>query len=189
MTKDYLKEIKILARKNGGKCLSSEYQNSQTKLIFECSKGHRWEASSSSIKSGSWCRKCFDEKNSKNRRTDISVYQRCAKSKGGKYLEKEYVPTYKSSRWECKEGHQFTAKSHEVLTGFRWCKTCSLAERKVNYINKVLEENEGECLSKNLSLKVLKWRCKKGHEFTATQYQAKDYWCKVCNKLKKKSLI
>ena len=42
----------------GGKCLSKEYINGKTKLLWECSEGHQWEAILDSVKRGSWCAVC-----------------------------------------------------------------------------------------------------------------------------------
>lgn len=43
----------------GGFCLSEEYINSATNLIWKCQYGHVWEANFNNIKSkGSWCPEC-----------------------------------------------------------------------------------------------------------------------------------
>lgn len=51
-------DCKTIARKNGGKCLSSQYVNSHTHLLWQCSKGHKWKASPINIKRGTWCPNC-----------------------------------------------------------------------------------------------------------------------------------
>lgn len=51
-------EYIALAAKRGGKCLSVEYVNNTTKLHWQCSDGHRWEATPHSIKTGQWCPQC-----------------------------------------------------------------------------------------------------------------------------------
>ena len=53
-----LKFVKRFAEKRGGKCLSTEYANSETKILWECSMGHRWEASFNGMKGGKWCPRC-----------------------------------------------------------------------------------------------------------------------------------
>jgi hypothetical protein len=45
-------------KEKGGRCLSDSYTNTQTKLLLECANGHRWEASFTSIKKGTWCKQC-----------------------------------------------------------------------------------------------------------------------------------
>ena len=57
-----------LAEVKGGKCLSEVYVNAQTKLEWECSKGHKWKASSNSIQQGRWCPECGYKKGWETRR-------------------------------------------------------------------------------------------------------------------------
>ena len=48
-----------IAKEKDGKCLSKKYVNSKSKLKFQCSKGHIWEAAGSAVKNNkNWCRKC-----------------------------------------------------------------------------------------------------------------------------------
>jgi hypothetical protein len=56
-----LQEIQDIAAHRGGRCLSSEYVNANTHLLWECDKGHQWNAIPNSIKRGSWCPTCFAE--------------------------------------------------------------------------------------------------------------------------------
>ena len=179
-----LEVFQEIAKSKGGKCLSKSYEHSLKKLEFECSEKHRWKAIPGTIKNGSWCKICFSE----NRLTDINIYKCFAESKGGKYLEKDNISTNKISLWKCKEGHKFKACGNDVLNKNVWCKICNKIERNITYINNLLKLHKGECLSKNISMKTLKWRCKKGHEFKNTKYMAKAYWCRVCNKQKLTSL-
>ena len=53
-----LKQCQNLAESKNGKCLSTEYKNSGTKMKWKCSKNHEWEARMDSIKQGSWCPQC-----------------------------------------------------------------------------------------------------------------------------------
>jgi hypothetical protein len=47
----------------GGKCLSTEYVNSDTKMSWECDKGHVWDAIAYSVvRLGTWCRHCKGER-------------------------------------------------------------------------------------------------------------------------------
>ncbi len=58
MKKLTIEEMRSIAEERGGKCLSNFYVNSQTKLLWECLKGHQWEATPNGIKSGTWCPYC-----------------------------------------------------------------------------------------------------------------------------------
>jgi len=53
-----IERMQEIARVRKGKCLSKKYINSQADLLWECKRGHRWEAVLGSIVQGSWCRKC-----------------------------------------------------------------------------------------------------------------------------------
>ena len=50
--------VHALAASRGGKCLAERYTNSQTKLEWQCARGHRWQSSLNSVKQGSWCGEC-----------------------------------------------------------------------------------------------------------------------------------
>ena len=39
-----IEEMQDIAKRLGGRCLSRTYTNAQTHLLWECAKGHRWEA-------------------------------------------------------------------------------------------------------------------------------------------------
>ena len=58
--------VKDLAAARGGACLSA-YSNSQTKLEWQCGKGHTWHATFSSVKQGSWCPQCKGETRARRR--------------------------------------------------------------------------------------------------------------------------
>ena len=54
-----LGQMQVLARTRGGKCLSTKYVNTKTKLRWRCAEGHEWEAAPSSVKNqGTWCPVC-----------------------------------------------------------------------------------------------------------------------------------
>lgn len=56
-----IEEMREIAKARGGKCLSSRYINSMTKLKWQCSEGHVWLAQPNNIKFGKWCKKCYHE--------------------------------------------------------------------------------------------------------------------------------
>lgn len=53
--KSNIKEMRKIARERGGKCLSDNYLNANSKLTWQCDKGHVWEATPANIKYGKWC--------------------------------------------------------------------------------------------------------------------------------------
>jgi hypothetical protein len=58
--KKSIKDCYKIAELKNGKCLSSEYINSNSKVIWECEKGHTWDATYYSIHQGDWCRECLN---------------------------------------------------------------------------------------------------------------------------------
>ena len=53
-----VEEMHRLAEERGGKCLSDKYVSLSTKVKWQCSKGHVWEATTQDIRSGNWCPEC-----------------------------------------------------------------------------------------------------------------------------------
>ena len=58
-----LQDLQNKANEYNGKCLSLEYINSKTKYLWECEKGHQWEATWINVgyKNATWCKKCSSE--------------------------------------------------------------------------------------------------------------------------------
>jgi argininosuccinate lyase len=53
---DYLEDMKQVAIDKGGKCLSTKYIKSNSKLEFKCALEHYWLATPNKIKMGRWWR-------------------------------------------------------------------------------------------------------------------------------------
>lgn len=51
-------DMRDLARKRGGKCLSIAFISVDDKLKWKCAEGHEWSAIPKSIQKGSWCPFC-----------------------------------------------------------------------------------------------------------------------------------
>ena len=47
-----------MAHARGGCCLSEEYLNNNSKLAWQCHRGHTWHAIPSNIRKGHWCPQC-----------------------------------------------------------------------------------------------------------------------------------
>jgi hypothetical protein len=111
-------DMQITAKKRSGKCISTEYVDTETKLLWECSKGHQWWAKPGNIRSGKWCPECAG-----NIRSSIERYQAIAKERGGFCLSKEYVNAHTKLLWQCKFGHQWEATPNTIQQG-SWCLEC-----------------------------------------------------------------
>ena len=53
-----VRAMNILAKKNGGLCLSATYTNAKNLLRWQCAKGHKFKKNADRVLQGSWCPKC-----------------------------------------------------------------------------------------------------------------------------------
>jgi hypothetical protein len=51
-----------LAKLKNGICLSDDYKNNHTKLLWKCEKEHTWLACYNQIQSGTWCPVCYSKR-------------------------------------------------------------------------------------------------------------------------------
>lgn len=187
-----IKDMKLLAAAKGGKCLSDNYINARTKLLWECNKGHTWLAIPDSIRRGSWCRFC-----AKNRKKTIEDMRALAKSKGGKCLSEEYENVFTSLKWQCSEGHIWESAANNIIQG-AWCHICGrikagLSKRLgLDIFKKADRAKGGICLSTEyvgLHSK-LQFKCKNGHVFSAEPASIlhQGSWCRTCYGTEKKTI-
>ncbi len=183
-----LEEAQELGKSYEGRCLSTTYKNSKTKLEWQCKKGHKWFSSLRSVKQGSWCPEC--KKTQKTRKKTYSIFdmQTLAKSHGGKCLTEKYANVKSKLEWECEKEHRWEAIPDSVLRG-SWCPTCGhefvSSRQKATFedLECMAEKHKGNCLStsyKNFHSKIL-WECENGHRFEATPKAVKrGFWCITC---------
>ena len=110
------------AKKYGGKCLSGKYIDANTKLKWQCEKGHVWEATPSNVRHGHWCLECSGSK-----KKSIQDMQKIAEIRGGECLSKEYVNNKTKLKWQCNEGHVWEAVPSSVAKR-TWCPVCGRAK-------------------------------------------------------------
>jgi len=55
-----IEEMNLIAAKRDGLCLSKEYINAKTKLLWQCKKEHTWSAVPDAVKRGGWCPICIE---------------------------------------------------------------------------------------------------------------------------------
>lgn len=53
-----LDDLQVSARDRGGECLSTQYSNSNEKLLWRCAAGHEWKAGAYHVRAGHWCPTC-----------------------------------------------------------------------------------------------------------------------------------
>jgi len=173
-----LKDMQKLAAQRNGICLSEEYKHTHSKLIWQCEKGHIWEALPSNVKRGSWCPFCAGTANL----TLLEMHE-LAKSRGGKCLSNRYTNDKTKLDWQCDKGHVWEAKPIHIKRG-HWCPQCAgNLKLTMNDFKEIARKKGGECLSDTyINVKTrLKWRCKKGHIWDAIAESIKaGTWCPCC---------
>ena len=120
-----IQDMRVLAAKRGGDCLSNEYVNTRTKLLWRCAEGHTWDQRPDHILAGHWCRVCAG-----TAPLLLDELREIAAARGGRCLAESYVNSATDVLWECYVGHQWCATPTNVKRG-TWCKECStgLGER------------------------------------------------------------
>jgi len=117
--KDKIEDMKVLAQKHEGKCLSLSYINSNTKLRWECNKGHIWDATPSNVVNGGrWCPVCGG-----SIKKTLEDMKEMARHRDGKCLSKEYVNIHTKLDWECNNNHAWSAQPANIQQG-HWCPYC-----------------------------------------------------------------
>lgn len=180
-TRHSLQECYEIAKTLGGECLSIEYINTSTAMMWKCSAGHKWSVKLSSILDGHWCQKCH-----------LSVFKysirdcrNLAASNGGKCLSDVYENSYTPIEWECSIGHTWT-KSLRNTNRNEWCGECSRISKQSHYLadcHSYAALRGGRCLSDTfVDFKSdLSWSCAVGHIWTSKpSIIHSDHWCPEC---------
>lgn len=167
-----------LAAQRNGKFLSEIFTDIRTKYLWECEKGHQWEAKYISVQQGTWCTYCAKTKLS------IETLQELASNFNGKCLSTRYVNSKTRYEWQCERGHIWNTLTSVIQSG-SWCPECSGVKRlTLEDLHKTAIERGGECLLKDSvfnSDDKINWKCKNGHEFIAKISNVRSgQWCKKC---------
>jgi hypothetical protein len=119
-----IEQMRRIAKKRGGECLSDSYVNNHTKLLWRCGEGHQWEAIPNSTKRGTWCPLCAGK-----RKLTIEDMRQLARGRDGKCLSDTYVNTGTKLLWKCSESHIWPATPDKIKQG-RWCPECAKLRRR-----------------------------------------------------------
>jgi len=118
--------MQSLAAGNGGRCLSTDYVNNTTPLLWECREGHRFSKPFALIHGRtSWCPTC-----SPTRKPTIGEMRDLAAARGGKCLSGAYINIATKLRWRCAEGHEWEATTASVRSQRSWCPVCAREARR-----------------------------------------------------------
>jgi hypothetical protein len=173
-----ISEMQEIALSRGGRCLSEKIINSHTKALWECEKGHRWEAVPNSIKQGTWCPICSNRK-----KITIQDMVALAKSKRGTCLSTEYVDYRSKMRWKCKNNHIWESSLRTIKNG-SWCPICfGNSALNIEVLRRIAESKKGKCLAEKIDNRFVKvlWECERGHRWWSTPVNIQaGTWCPQC---------
>lgn len=193
--KGSIEKCDAMARAKGGRCLSEEYRDSGTKMLWECSEGHRWEAIANAIKQGKWCPGCHRASQLSNipgwtgQGEDgcYSALLLLAEARSGLCLSPEWKGSRAKHLWRCSEGHEWEASYQSVRDG-SWCRKCAdAASVRLNLeaLKAKAEARGGLCHAEG-PIKDrwahVEFSCAGGHRFSTSPFCVfyKEAWCPVC---------
>lgn len=196
MKKVLISDLKNLATRKGGRCLSNEYLDAHEHLHWECRFGHLWKASATSIKNGnSWCPYCAGA--SSKLKTDASkmLYtqeiQLIIVHKGGKFLSPKQISS-STEKLEvcCERDHIFRTTANAIKNGV-WCLKCnriSAARARrtpFDVLVAAIKKLGGTCLTSEQEYYQkgkVNVRCVEAHTWyvSAKGLLIKKTWCPIC---------
>lgn len=183
-----LRELRRMAREHGGRCLSRQYVNGRTPLMWKCKYGHRWKAAAEQIKgglhrNGTWCPKCYNQRRIFRPLGTIQEMRRLAVIRGGRCMSASYPGSRAKLLWKCGHGHRWYAVPGNIKRG-NWCPICAGNQRmKLRDYRALATAHGGKCLSKQYRNNDtnLRWQCARGHEWFATGSSVRrGSWCARC---------
>lgn len=118
--KTKISELKTIAKKRGGTCLSNKYYGVLKKHEWKCKEGHIWKATADKVKRGQWCMICHG-----NPPLSLEIFQKIAKEKDGKCLSKKYVNSKSKLKFQCSKGHIWEAAGGAIKHNKSWCRKCA----------------------------------------------------------------
>lgn len=187
----WLAKMQAIAALNGGRCLSTCYIDSRTKIRWECRLGHSWEAKPNNIGNGRWCPQCALIESSIRQRRTIENLKQHAASLGGECLDSELITPTAKIRWRCACGHEWSATPQSVMGAKSWCPKCgdertAASKRplgRLDLLKKIAIERGGECLALDYKStnRPIRWKCGNGHEWAASPSDImRGRWCPQC---------
>ena len=172
-----------LAGTRGGRCISTDYINASTPLLWQCSAGHKWKSPPSRVKKGHWCPFC-----ARVAVLTLQELKQFATQRGGLCASLEYTNSLKPLIWKCAVGHEWRARASSIKAG-SWCPACAHNKKsEIEEMKELARVRGGKCLSvayKNGRTPLI-WECNKGHRWKACPANVKDRtrkkgsWCLRC---------
>ena len=178
--KKTLEDMQNLALRKEGKCLSDVYIDARTNLSWECKEGHFWQATPTSVQSGTWCLECAGLS-----KWTIDELQALAKLKGGQLQSTEYKNVKTPLLWKCEVGaHKPWEAPASTIQQGKWCPLCGGTKKlTIEDMKQMALEKEGKFLSQEyINGETLhEWKCKNNHLFSMRPDGVRQgKWCQEC---------
>ena len=173
-----------IAAERGGQCMARQYKNSHEAMPWRCREGHDFIRTLQGVKRGAWCPSCGRAPDEVSRRTGFDVAIAFAAAEGGRHLG-DCDSSGKSTHWQCKEGHQFTATGKTLARRPYFCPECAgKTPTTIETVREVCAGRGGRCLSSEyVSLSArMEFECARGHRWNAKWRNVGGHgsWCPTC---------
>ena len=184
LTLSYIKESFEV---EGYTLLSTEYKNSNTKLVCMCPVGHVYHVKWDNWKQGCRCSECYtlSRKGTPNRLITIDLVRESFESGGYTLLSTEYVNNNTKLDYICPNGHKHSVTWGHWNTSKSRCPHCSnKAKHLIAYIRGVLASIGYKLLSKKYisNKSKLLMVCDSGHKIYMSFYSILlGHRCAVCS--------
>ncbi|MCP4181137.1 MAG: hypothetical protein GY756_25510 [bacterium] len=120
-----IEKLQEIARSHGGKCLSKEYKNKKTNMLWECKEGHQFERVADPILyRGRFCPICASNESGKNKRLSKKELNILCQEKQITLLSNFYTSIYDKLEWQCQKNHIFQASTAEIKSRKFPCPEC-----------------------------------------------------------------
>ena len=110
-----------------------------------------------------------------NKKHDIRLAKKIAKSRGGVCLSTKYINNKEKLQWKCCDGHIWESSLGHVKNNNSWCPTCGIKNGKskrklpnaLKIARDIAKKRNGKCLSFeyiNIDTRLY-WQCNLGHKW------------------------
>lgn len=168
--KHTIEEMKEIALKRDGKCLSKIYKNANSRLKWKCNVCNKiWYASPNNVIKGTWCPRC-----TKHEKLTIEEMKKLAKSKDGECLSDIYVNIDTDLLWKCNKCGEIWSACPDNIKQGTWCPKCAGTKKKsLEEIQELAKIRGGKCLSKEYLGSDENHLCQKQRNNTKIIFQIK----------------
>lgn len=165
-----------------GYLLLCEYLGTQAAVSLVCKVcGYIWSTRASHFLRGSGCPNCAGQASPAHQ---LKRLRTIARNNGGRLLSNIFHGARENHRFECAEGHQWSASASNVWKkNGTWCPTCAGRKKNLKEFINIIRAKGGTCHSDKYEsmTSYLDVVCADGHRFQITPASLKrGSWCKQC---------